>query len=70
MDDLFNTPEALPQGVQEVLKKYAELPVNYANNDNLLEELNILGYTFEWGLDGIPHTLRPTNAINVIIQSK
>jgi hypothetical protein len=56
--DLFETPELLPKEVQEVLEKYSEMDNTYENCNTLIDELNKVGYTCEYYLDGIPTNLK------------
>jgi hypothetical protein len=55
--DLFNTPELLPQKVKDILAKYEEMGTSYDTCNNLIKELEQVGYTCEYGLDGIPYEL-------------
>lgn len=57
MTDLFETPELLPQEVQDILSKYAELDETYENCEKLISELNEVGYTCDYGLDAVPYEL-------------
>ena len=56
--DLFNTPELLPQKVKDILAKYDEMGTSYDTCNNLIKELEQVGYTCEYGLDGIPYELQ------------
>jgi hypothetical protein len=56
--DLFNTPELLPQKVKDILAKYEEMGTSYDTCNNLIKELEQVGYTCEYGLDGIPYELQ------------
>ena len=56
--DLFEHYEKLPLEIQAVLSKYYELDNTYENCRAMQNELEALGYTFEWGLDAIPYDLR------------
>ena len=57
-EDLFENYESLPEEVQEVLSKYALEDETYENMENMLAELQPLGYTFEYGLDATPYGLK------------
>ena len=58
-NDLFNNIESLPQDVQNVLKKYQEdWEDTYENCANMQDELEELGYTFDYYLDATPYNLR------------
>ena len=59
--DLFEHYETLPQEVQDVLSKYAEVDT-YEQCANMLKECEALGYTFEYYLDAQPYGLRKMNA--------
>ena len=59
MEDLFEKDfSELPIEVQEVLSKYAYDEFNYENCGNLVDDLNSIGYTCEFGLDAEPFGLR------------
>lgn len=60
--DLFETPEVLPDLVQHMLNAFNEKENSYENCKELLEALQSLGYTFEYGLDAIPFELREMTA--------
>jgi hypothetical protein len=57
-EDLFNTPELLPQEVRDIIEKYEEMDTCYEMCRNLIEELEPHGYTCDYGLDGIPYELQ------------
>ena len=62
MRDLFETPELIPTEVQLVLESFDEDCSNtYHELDRLLNELEPLGYTFDYYLDAEPYGLRPIN---------
>ena len=59
--DLFETPELLPQTVQELIAQAdqdIEQGCSYAVCRKLQEQLAPLGYEFDYGLDGVPYDLR------------
>lgn len=56
--DLFSKPETLPKEVQEVLKKYEECEFDYDDCQNLVEDLEKVGYTCDYYLDAEPFDLR------------
>lgn len=58
MKDLFDTPEVLPLEVQAILDKYSEMDNTYETCGNLVDELEQVGYTCEFGLDASPYDLR------------
>jgi hypothetical protein len=62
MKDLFETPELIPSEVQEILETFDEdKPNTYLELDRLLNELENIGYTFDYYLDAEPYGLRPKN---------
>jgi hypothetical protein len=56
--DLFNTPELLPQEVKDILAKYEEMGTSYDTCHKLIKDLEQVGYTCDYGLDGIPYELQ------------
>jgi len=56
--DLFEQYETLPQKVQDVLAEFGEMDETYPVMKKLEAALKPLGYTFEWGLDAVPHSLK------------
>lgn len=61
MEDLFEHMETLPSIVVGVIKKYAAMiddSADYQTCEKFLDELQPLGYTFDYGLDGIPSNLK------------
>jgi len=56
MEDLFDHPELQPSIVQSVLEIYG-CPVNYDDCDELVQKLNEIGWTCEYGLDANPYNL-------------
>lgn len=62
MKDLFETPELIPSDVQAILESFDEESSNtYLELARLVNELEVLGYTFDYGLDAEPYGLRPNN---------
>lgn len=59
--DLFQTPDKIPAKVQAVLDKYIADgdDFDYDNLKKAQQELNRIGYTFDYDLDGIAYDLRP-----------
>lgn len=58
-EDLFtNHLEELPQEVLEIINKYSSEDNTYEVCGNLLNELEPLGYSFEYGLDATPYNLK------------
>ncbi len=58
--DLFDDIVALPPGVQSVIARYESLLEDqdpYLCCSEMLAEMQVLGYTFEYGLDGEPFLL-------------
>ena len=56
--DLFETPELLPKNVQKILEKNENMDLNYTSCRNLIDQLEAVGYTCDYGLDAIPIYLR------------
>jgi hypothetical protein len=61
--DLFETPEQLPDGLRKIVSKYTEkLEVSeedaYEVCKKFLAKVEHSGYTFDYGLDGVPFNLR------------
>ncbi len=62
MKDLFETPELIPSEVQAILETFDEdKPNTYLELDRLVNELENIGYTFDYYLDSDPYGLRPNN---------
>ena len=62
MKDLFETPELMPSEVQAILETFDEDTSNtYLELDRLVNELENIGYTFDYYLDADPYGLRPNN---------
>lgn len=55
--DLFEQFETLPQRVKDVICIYNE-STNYEELDEMIEELELLGYTCEYSLDYVPFNLK------------
>ena len=61
--DLFDHHENLPKNLLDVLHKYQDNEdLNYITIEQMLKEVNEIGYTFEYYLDCIPHNLQKTFA--------
>lgn len=56
--DMFDEYEKLPLEVQAILDKYSEMDNGYEECRNLVQELESVGYTCQYGLDGIPFYLK------------
>ena len=62
MKDLFETPELIPSEVQAILETFDEESANtYLELARLVNELEDIGYTFDYYLDAEPYGLRPKN---------
>lgn len=59
MKDLFETPELIPSEVQAVLETFNEDADPYWELERILTQVEKLGYTFDFYLDGEPYGLRP-----------
>lgn len=55
--DLFETPEVLPQNVIAILQKYQAEDNTYENCENLVADLELVGYSCDFGLDAVPYGL-------------
>ena len=55
--DLFENPVSLPDEVREVLEDFSDVE-DYEGCQALIEALEELGYTCEYGLDAVPYNLR------------
>ena len=59
MKDLFETPELIPDNVQAVLETFDENADTYHELARILNEIEPMGYTFDYYLDAEPYGLRP-----------
>ena len=59
--DLFEDYENIPDNVQAILEKYEDdfETGNYKGLEKALKEMNKIGYTFDYYLDGQAYNLRP-----------
>lgn len=59
MKDLFEHYEELPPTIQHILEQFEEDEGDlYGKCRELEQTLKPHGYTFDWGLDGVPFNLR------------
>ena len=63
--DMFEHIEALPSEVQSVLERYAECDESYDVCADMLEEMEAIGYTFEYYLDAEPYFLRKKDLVEL-----
>ena len=56
--DLFEYPELIPDVINDIIESYNEDADLYKECRRMLKEMNKHGYTFEYGLDGVPYDLR------------
>lgn len=56
--DLFEQYEKLPQNVQDVLSKHSEGDSTYDSCEALKSDLEVVGYTCDYGLDASPFNLK------------
>ena len=68
MQDLFETPEKIPQEVNTVLDKYREGEYTYTELEQLQTDLEKIGFTIDYYLDAIPYNLREVEKINELEQ--
>jgi hypothetical protein len=64
MKDLFQTPELIPDNVANIIDRYwSEYgeDMHYEDTENMLNEVEKEGYTFEYDLSNMPFALRPLN---------
>lgn len=62
MRDLFETPELIPHDVQAILESFdEESPNTYKELDRIINELELIGYTFDYFINAEPYGLRPIN---------
>ena len=68
MKDLFEVWEdetQVPTNLREILERYQEKAtedgLHYSDLKEMLKEVEVIGYTFEYGLDATPFGLRPVN---------
>ena len=55
--DLLDNMHDLPDEVQDILSEFSELENDYLNCAQLVDKLNAVGYTIEYGLDAEPYNL-------------
>lgn len=59
MKDLFETPELIPRDVQVILDSFNKESFNqYKELDRIINEIELIGYTFDYGLSAEPYGLR------------
>jgi hypothetical protein len=56
MTDLFETPELIPNNVMSILETFEDN--TYDECDRIQNELEQIGYTFDYYLDAEPFNLR------------
>lgn len=56
--DLFEHIELLPANVVEVINNNVDDRMNYDKCKHLIEQLKIVGYTCDYGLDAVPFGLQ------------
>jgi hypothetical protein len=65
MKDLFEDYENQPQEIADIIQRYADdfggdgNEMDYKDTANMCEEMEAIGYTFDFGLDNEPFGLRP-----------
>jgi hypothetical protein len=60
--DLFEEYEKIPKKVARILDRYYDRygeDMDYEDTQNMLEEIEEVGYTFDYYLDNTPYGLRP-----------
>lgn len=68
--DLFETPELLPKEVQDIINNFNEKELSYENCQRLVEDLEKVGYTCEYGLDGVPFDLEEMETFDFYVDAK
>ena len=58
MNDLFGTPEKLPIEIIDLMHDFEKMNNSYTACEILLKKCEKLGYTFDYGLEGIPFNLK------------
>ena len=59
-EDGFENIDDLPEEVQELVGKWSELETtDYRELKKMQDEFEAIGWTFDFGLDGVPYGLRP-----------
>lgn len=58
MKDLFDCPEKQPQEVKDILQTYECEDLDYSTCENMLADIENVGYTFEYDLEGQPFNLK------------
>jgi hypothetical protein len=56
MNDLFEAPEQIPKDVLDILATFQDN--TYEECERILNKLEQIGYTYEYGLDAEPFNLR------------
>jgi hypothetical protein len=56
--DLFEHYDQQPPELAKILEKYLDLGGEYIEVNSMLRECEAIGYTFDFGLDGVPINLR------------
>ena len=59
LKDLFEEYNELPTNILNLMDKHlVESSLSYEECEQFLKEANAIGYTFEYGLDGVPYNLQ------------
>jgi len=56
MNDLFETPDLIPKDVLDILATFEDN--TYEECERILNKLERIGYTYEYGLDAEPFNLK------------
>jgi|TARA_Y100000389_G_scaffold204481_1_gene257298 hypothetical protein len=59
MKDLFETPDLIPENIKSVINTFDEDVDSYVELRRLVNEVEELGYTFDFYLNAEPYGLRP-----------
>jgi hypothetical protein len=58
MEDLFEHPDLIPEKVQAIIDSRDYKICGYKELTRIINELEPLGYTFDFGLDAEPYELK------------
>ena len=64
MNDLFDNIDNLPQEVKDILNEFLFVDNDYDTCQDLVDKLESVGYTCEYGLDAVPYGLMKINLVD------
>lgn len=57
--DLLDDWDSMPDDIREVMDRLSDLDsLDYSKVKEVEQAAEAIGYTFDWGLDGVPFNLR------------